>query len=121
MPELPSNSTRDLMRHVERASASVRAMPARRQTFDVEMHNDATGETWSVRVDAYNPAGALARVLRRKLWAEALLSEQPHRFVVRDCVAPEIWVGEVRSDLRAGTTLVPTTTGNPDDAVKWTR
>lgn len=57
---------------------------ATRQMFDVEMLNEATTEKWMVRVDAANPAAALSRVLRRKLWAEALLSEQPHRFVVRD-------------------------------------
>lgn len=54
------------------------------QEFDVEMHNEATGEVWGVRVDAADPPAALATVLRRRRWAEALLSEQPHRFIVAD-------------------------------------
>lgn len=54
------------------------------QEFDVLMRNVQTGEEWIVSVNAHDPAGALTKVLRRRRFAEALLSEQAHRFVVLD-------------------------------------
>jgi hypothetical protein len=60
-----------------------------RQTFEVHMHNCSTGERRIVRVDAFNPVAALSLVLRRRGWAEALLSERPHKFIVTDISA--VW------------------------------
>jgi hypothetical protein len=52
------------------------------QRFYVLGHNIDTGEKWEVSVSAQSPERALATVLRRRMWAEWLLSEQPFRFVV---------------------------------------
>jgi hypothetical protein len=54
------------------------------QPFDVHMRNEVTGESWSVVVDAVDPPGAVQKVARRRRFAEALCSEQPHTFVVSD-------------------------------------
>jgi hypothetical protein len=59
------------------------------QRFWVDMTNEATGEAWGVSVRACDPPGALQKVLRRRLFAEALCSEQPHSFVVRDALSEE--------------------------------
>lgn len=55
-----------------------------KQAFDVRADNLDTGESWQVRVCAPDPGYALSMVLRRKMWREWLLSEQPFRFTVLD-------------------------------------
>lgn len=54
------------------------------QDFIVSVSNLETGEQWEVCVPAGEPALALNKVLRRKLFGEFLLSEQAFRFVVQD-------------------------------------
>ena len=56
----------------------------RHQKFYVDMHNEATGETRGITVEAADPPAALQKLLRRRRFAEALCSEQPYRFVVED-------------------------------------
>lgn len=60
------------------------------QRFDVTVTNTDTGESWEVSVTSEDPARALAKVLRRHIFAEFLLSEQRFRFVVKDNVIDEI-------------------------------
>jgi hypothetical protein len=62
---------------------SLPALSGSRQTFEVEVKSVTTGEMWMVIVEASDPPSALAKVLRRKRFAEWLCSERPFRFVVR--------------------------------------
>lgn len=59
-------------------------MTTTRQRFYVWTENEDTGERREVHVQATDPAAALATVLRRRMWAEWLLSEHSFRFVVSD-------------------------------------
>jgi hypothetical protein len=54
------------------------------QKFEVAAICVSTGEEWRVWVDASDPPTALAKVLRRKLWAEWLCSEATFTFRVND-------------------------------------
>lgn len=54
------------------------------QRFWICTKNLRTGEAWEVAVEADEPARALSTMLRRKLLAEWLMSEDPFKFVVYD-------------------------------------
>lgn len=54
------------------------------QSFEIEMHCSARGETWFQVKEASDPTAALQKYLRQKFVAERLLSEETFSIIVRD-------------------------------------